>query len=145
MTLIVAASASILTAGTVRDNCGCGLGTMALGDETGLLSHLAATFLNGISGNQTFGISSGTLECDQATQLVSIREVETFVASNMDHIAIEASMGEGAYLSALADLLQIEEANRENFFLSMQVNFNSIFAAENVTASHGTSSIVKLI
>ena len=145
LTLLVAASASVLTAGTVRDNCGCGLGTMALGDETGLLSHLAATFLNGISGNQTFGISSGTLECEQATHLVSIREVENFVAGNLDHIVIEASMGEGAYLSALADLLQIEEANRENFFLSMQVNFDSIFAVENATASHVTRSIVKLI
>ncbi|MCC5846087.1 MAG: DUF3015 family protein [Verrucomicrobia bacterium] len=145
ITLLVAASASVLTAGTVRDNCGCGIGTMALGDETGLLSHLAATFLNNISGNQTFGISSGTLECEQATAMVSVKEVETFIANNMDHIVIEASMGEGAYLSALADLLQIEEANRGNFFLSMQVNFDRIFPADNLTASHVTGSIVKLI
>ncbi|MDA1085388.1 MAG: hypothetical protein O2901_00005 [Verrucomicrobia bacterium] len=32
-------------AGTVADNCGCGLGTMALGTEEGIISHVAATFL----------------------------------------------------------------------------------------------------
>jgi len=134
-----------VSAGTVRDNCGCGLGTMALGDETGLLSHLAATFLNGISGNQTFGISSGTLECEQATQFVSVREVEVFVADNMDHIATEAAMGEGAYLSALADLLQISEEDRMTFFTAMQLNFDRIFVNADVRAEDVTRSIVKLI
>lgn len=138
--------AGSLQAGTVRENCGCGLGTMALGDETGLLSHLAATFLNGISGNQTFGISSGTLDCEQAVTLVTVREVEAFIAGNMDHIAIEASVGEGAYLSALADLLKIEDAQkREQFFLSMQLNFDRVFAAADVTAAEVTRSIVRLI
>lgn len=135
-----------LQAQTVRDNCGCGLGTMALGDETGLVSHLAATFLNGISGNQTFGISSGTLECEQAVKLVTVREVESFVAGNMDHIAIEASVGEGSYLSALADLLKIEDAvKREEFFLSLQLNFERIFPSAEVSAAEVTRSIVKLI
>lgn len=138
--------AGSLQAGTVRENCGCGLGTMALGDETGLLSHLAATFLNGISGNQTFGISSGTLDCEQAVTLVTVREVEAFIAGNMDHIAIEASVGEGAYLSALADLLKIEDAQkREQFFLSMQLNFDRVFATADVTAAEVTRSIVRLI
>jgi len=135
-----------LNAQTVRDNCGCGLGRMALGDETGLVSHLAATFLNGISGNQTFGISSGTLDCEQATKLVSVREVESFIAGNMDHIAIEASVGEGSYLSALADLLKIEDAaKRQEFFLSMQLNFDRIFPSAEISASDVTRSIVKLI
>lgn len=144
LTMILTATS--LHAGKVRDNCGCGLGTMALGEETGLLSHIAATFLNGLSGNQTFGISSGTLNCDQATNLVSVREVETFVADNMDHIAIEASVGEGAYLSALADLLKLEDsAKRDEFFLAMQINFEQIFPGAETSAADVTRSIVKLI
>lgn len=145
MTLIIAATAGTLSAQTVRENCGCGLGTMALGDETGLISHLAATFLNGISGNQTFGISSGTLGCEQAIKLVSVQEVEIFVADNMDHIAIEAANGEGAYLSALADLLKIDADKRDMFFLSMQINFSRIFPSAEVTAADVTRSIVQLI
>jgi len=132
-------------AATVRENCGCGFGRMALGDETGLLSHLAATFLNGISGNQTFGISSGTLECDQATQLVSVREVEVFVADNMDHIATDAAVGEGAYLSALADLLQVQDDARNDFYTNMQVNFDQIFTGPDAHSGDVTRSIVKLI
>jgi len=132
-------------AGTVRENCGCGIGSMALGEETGLLSHLAATFLNGISGNQTFGISSGTLDCDQSTTLVSIQEVEVFVADNMDHIATEAAVGEGAYLSALADLLKVEDSRRGEFYASMQVNFDEIFTGPHASSEDVTRSIVQLI
>jgi hypothetical protein len=144
MTMVLTTSA--LQAGRVADNCGCGLGRMALGEETGLLSHVAATFLNVLSGNQTFGVTSGTLDCEQAVSLVSVREVETFVAGNMDHIAIEASVGEGSYLSALADLLKIEDASkREQFFLAMQINFEQIFPGAEVSAADVTRSIVKLI
>jgi hypothetical protein len=132
-------------AGKVKDNCGCGFGSMALGEETGLLSHLAATFLNGISGNQTFGISSGTLNCEQATELVSVQEVEVFVADNMDHIATDAAVGEGAYLSALADLLNVKEDARMDFYTNMQLNFDSIFSGADAHASDVTRSIVKLI
>lgn len=142
---LLTAGSSVFAANTVRDNCGCGVGSMALGEETGLLSHLAATILNGISGNQTFGISSGTLDCDQSTKLVSIQEVEVFVADNMDHIVTEAAVGEGAYLSALADLLDVEADSRANFYTSMQVNFDRIFTGPDVSADQVTRSIVKLI
>jgi hypothetical protein len=64
----------------------------------------------------------------------------------MDHIAIEASVGEGSYLSALADLLKIEDAaKRQEFFLSMQLNFDRIFPSAEISASDVTRSIVKLI
>lgn len=132
-------------AGQVKDNCGCGIGTMALGEETGLLSHIAATFLNGISGNQTFGISSGTLGCEQAEQLVSVQEVEVFVADNMDHLATEAAVGEGAYLSALADLLKLEDKARVDFYTNMQLNFEEVFPGPDAQASDVTRQIVKLI
>jgi len=148
-TLLVAGCALIATSvsaqGLVRDNCGCGFGTMALGDESGLLSHLAATFLNGISGNQTFGISSGTLNCEQATELVSVKEVEIFVADNMDHIAAEAAIGEGAYLNALADLLQVEDTERSSFYANLQINFDQVFTGPEATANDVTRSIVDMI
>lgn len=139
------AATSVFAQAKVRDNTGCGFGSMALGEETGLLSHLAATFLNGISGNQTFGISSGTLNCDQATQLVSTREVEIFVADNLDHIAREAAVGEGAYLNALADLLEIDQAERTTFYTSLQLNFDKIFTGPEATANDVTRSIVSMI
>jgi hypothetical protein len=142
---LTALTGTSLMAGKVKDNCGCGFGSMALGEETGLLSHIAATFLNAISGNQTFGISSGTLNCEQAAGMVSVREVEVFVADNMDHIITEAAVGEGAYLSALADLLQVKEGDRARFYTSMQVNFDRIFTGPDARAEDVTQSIVKMI
>ncbi len=51
---------------------GCGLGSVLFeGKEGTMFNVLAATF-NGTSGNQTFGMSSGTLGCeDAATAKVS--------------------------------------------------------------------------
>jgi len=77
--------------------------------------------------------------------MVSVKEVEVFVADNMDHIATEAAMGEGAYLSALADLLNVKPADREAFYLSMQANFDTIFAGTDANAGNVTRSIVQLI
>jgi len=139
------AGTQLLAAGTVRENCGCGLGSMALGNETGMVSHVVGATLNGLSGNQTFAISSGTLNCDQSEGFVSSKEVEVFIADNMDHIATDAAVGEGAYLSALADLLQIENADRADFYVSMQVNFDKIFTGSDVHADEVTRSIVSLI
>ncbi|WFB36219.1 DUF3015 family protein [Kiritimatiellota bacterium B12222] len=140
------ASAQLFAQGnTVRDNCGCGLGSMALGDQTGMVSHVVGATLNGISGNQTFAVSSGTLNCEQSVGFVSTQEVQIFVADNMDHIATDAAVGEGAYLSALADLLQIDDENRADFYTSMQLNFDNIFTGSDVHADEVTRSIVSLI
>lgn len=147
-TILLLSATTLFTtafAGTVRENCGCGLGSMALGDETGLVSHVVGATLNGISGNQTFGVSSGTLDCDQASNMVSIREVETFVADNMDHIATEAAMGEGAYLTALADLLKVQDDQRSAFYASLQLNFDTIFTGADSSAAQVTKSITQLI
>lgn len=132
-------------AGTVRDNCGCGIGTMALGEETGILSHVAATILNGLSGNQTFGVSSGTLDCDQSVSLVSVDEVEVFVADNMDHVISDAANGQGMYLAALADLMQIELADRPGFYASVQDNFDTIFLASDASPKGVAVALTELI
>lgn len=98
LTIFAASSlvSSVAVAGTIRDNCGCGIGTMALGDqEATVVSQLAVTFLNGICGNQTFGITSGTLECDQPARFASKERVIQYVADNMDHLVMDVAMDRG--------------------------------------------------
>ena len=51
-------------ANTVTVNCGCGLGNELIGEKEGLGWNVLGATLNGTSGNQTFGMSSGTLGCD---------------------------------------------------------------------------------
>jgi hypothetical protein len=63
----------------------------------------------------------------------------------MDHIVTEAAVGEGAYLSALADLLNVEESARADFYANLQINFSEIFTGPEVQAGEVTRSIVQLI
>lgn len=129
-------------AGTIRDNCGCGIGTMALGDqEATVLSQLAATFLNGLCGNQTFGITSGTLECDPAVAVVSNKKVIEFVADNMDHLAFDIARGDGESLQALADLMEVTGERRPAFYAALQQGFDQIFPAAEVTAEDVVANI----
>jgi hypothetical protein len=123
------------SAQTIRDNCGCGLGTMVLeGQEPTLLLQLVATFLNGISGNQTFGITSGTSECDQPDRIVSNEKVIQYVSDNMDHLAMDMARGHGDSLDALADLMNVKQENRESVYVLLQSHFDRIFTSEHVTA-----------
>ena len=149
--LITAVSVSLFVAAaahgtTIRDNCGCGLGTMALGDqEATILSQVCATFLNGLSGNQTFGISSGTLECEPHAGIAYNKRVIEYVADNMDHLAHDMAMGQGDSLNALADLMDMTDGNRDNVFSQLQQGFDRIFPSADVTAEEVVSNIADVL
>ncbi len=135
-----------VNAQTIRDNCGCGLGTMALGDqEPTILSQLAATFLNGICGNQTFGITSGTLDCAPHSGLASDTRVREFIQDNMDHVAMDIAVGQGASLDSLADLIGVEAVERAGLYTKLQSNFDKIFTSSNVTADEVILNLEKVI
>src|SRR5574337_695205 len=74
---------------SAQENTGCGLGAMLIGDKGNdmLIGQLAMTFLNGILGNQTFGITSGTSNCKAPTRVVTNERLNQFVADNMDSLA----------------------------------------------------------
>lgn len=128
-------------AGSVRENCGCGVGSLAFGDQEGLISQVLAATFNGVSGNQTFGITSGTLDCKQFNGLTSNRQIRQFVADNMDQLAIDMAMGKGQSLEALADLMSVSKDERAALFGSLQQNFDHIFTSENVTPAQVVAGI----
>ena len=84
---------------------------------------------NGTSGNQTFGITSGTSGCKK-TKLVMNERAQEFVASNMDQLAKEIAMGHGESVDTLAELLAVED--KEAFASALQTNYKSIYTSENV-------------
>ena len=133
-------------AGTVREECGCGLGAMAFGDsEATMLLGFCGAFLNGLFGNQTFGISSGTSDCDQAGAFVGRKKVEEFVSNNMDHLAMDMAMGQGDTLEALADLMEKEGNDRFEMFAALQSNFDSVFTSGDVTAVEVVNNIESVL
>ena len=75
-------------------NTGCGLGSMVFEGQNGLMSQTAAATTNGIFGNQTFGITSGTLNCERYKDFAYNEKVDTFVAQNMDNLARDIARGQ---------------------------------------------------
>lgn len=120
-----------------NENTGCGLGNMIFKNigQDSLLFQILAVTTNGIVGNQTFGISSGTLGCSRPAKIVFNEKVNTFVAANMDELARDMAMGQGETLDTLAELMAIPSEKKGEFYAALQANFKTIYASEGVQAS----------
>ena len=146
ITLVTLAGSSMAFAGTVRENMGqAGLGSTLLGDEEGIISHIGAATLNGISGNQTFAVSSGTLGADQSTSLVSNKRLRTFIGDNMDQLARDVATGKGQTLGALAVIMEVPQDQRDTFNNQLQAKFETLFPHENVTADEVVANLQGII
>ena len=131
--ILLSAIAVIALATTVSANVnkqtGCGLGSQIIKDDsTAVMLSLQAT-TNGTSGNQTFGITSGTSGCKK-TKFVMNERAEEFVASNMDQLAKEIAKGQGESIDTLAELLNVED--KATFAASLQQNYNNIYTSQKV-------------
>lgn len=124
----VAALSSAAFAG-VNSQTGCGLGSMIIKDDSSAVLLALQATTNGTSGNQTFGITSGTSGCKK-TKFVMNERAEEFVASNMDQLAKEIAMGHGESVDTLAELLAADD--KEAFASALQSNYNSIYTSQNV-------------
>lgn len=120
----------------VSQNCGCGLGHEVIGDKEGLGWNLLGTFLNGICGNQTFGMTTGTLGCDAGMKLVMQEQMEIFVAENRDSLARDIAAGNGETLSALAEIAHVSHTDQLQAFSVLQSNFDTIYPDANVSDKH---------
>ncbi len=124
---VVALSSSLVA--STNNQTGCGLGAVIIKDDSSAVMLALQATTNGISGNQTFGITSGTLGCKK-TKLVMNEKAEEFVASNMDILAKEIAKGYGESLDTLAELLQVED--KATFSVALQQNYNSIYTSQKV-------------
>ena len=114
------------------DNTGCGLGTHLFDGKSGKANEILAVTTNGTSGNQTFGISSGTLGCDEGSTIASA-QVQVFASANMNKLARDMAVGKGETLGSLADLMQISAADKAEFFEMTKANFDEIYTSPDVT------------
>ena len=135
------AAIGLTTAVYANENTGCGLGSLIIKNQnTVVLQALAAT-TNGTSGNQTFGITSGTSNCDKPSNFVSNDKLNQFVGENMDELALDISAGRGETLETVAKLMNVE--NTQEFSSKLQANFSNIYTSENVTSATVIDSIAK--
>ena len=113
---------------TVNSQTGCGLGSMVIKDDSSAVMLALQATTNGTSGNQTFGITSGTSGCKK-TKFVMNERAEEFVASNMDILAKEIAAGHGESVDTLAELLDVQD--KAAFAVALQSNYNSIYTSKN--------------
>ena len=88
-----------------------------------MLQAFAATS-NATSGNQTFGITSGTSNCSKPNNFVSNDKLNKFVTENMDELALDISAGKGETLSTVAKLMNVEDTSaffQQNYKLISQI------------------------
>lgn len=107
---------------------GCGLGALLLGEKPGFMQVFAAT-TNGIAGNQTFGITSGTSNCTQSASVASLDQ-ELFLRTNLANVMRDAAAGGGEYIATFATLLGCDESVQTEFSRVSQDRHIDLFDAQ---------------
>lgn len=120
-------------------NPGCGAGSMIFKGQSGLAPHVLAATTNGTFGNQTFGMTTGTLGCNANTTINVV--ASTFVDQNLEQLATDMSRGEGEYLGALMTLLKVQDADKDHFKSVMKEQFSAIFSSQDVTSDQALSQL----
>ncbi|MCL1910810.1 MAG: DUF3015 domain-containing protein [Leptospirales bacterium] len=138
VTMVFLLTSSVFAA----DNIGPGLGRVLLKGNRGKVMELLGTFLNGLCGNGTFAITTGTLGYQNGAAIGMNEEVKTFVAQNMDGLATDIAKGEGEYLDALGVLVQVED--KVAFNSKMKANFRNIYTAYGLTSDEVAENILKV-
>jgi len=121
---------------------GCGLGAMVWKGQSGIAPHVLAATTNGTFGNQTFGMTTGTLGC-QTNE--SVQSMAMYMDSNIDKVARDMSRGSGENLDTMAVLLGVDEADRDTFRKVLQENFATIFPSSDTTSGQAVDAIVALL
>ncbi len=124
------------------DNIGkCGWGSKLMEGNAGIAPQVLAVTTNGTSGNQTFGITSGTSGCTKDGVVRSNWKTALFIDNNVNKLAHDASRGSGESLDSLASLLNVEEKDKSVFFEVTKNNFSSIFSRTDVSSKEVMSSL----
>ena len=129
------------TAWGANEGPGCGLGAQLFKGQSGVVPMTLAATTNGISGNQTFGMTSGTSGCKADSVILNEKEQEVFVASNLSVLNQEMAQGQGQHVAALASLLGCPTAVQGEFAQMSQESYGSVFPQTDVGAGAVLASL----
>ena len=134
--VILTAALTLLSvpAAFAGNSAGCGLGSMVLEGQSGLVMNVLGATLNGTSGNQTFGMTSGTSNCDASDTVLNERVQEQFVSVNYENLSGEMAQGQGQYVNAMADLMGCPAATQGTFARMSQEKYTELFSAPEMDA-----------
>jgi hypothetical protein len=127
-----------LAAGNPDTGPGCGLGKLAWQNyphqkTIGVQTMEATT--NGLMGNQTFGITSGTSGCTNDGKFWAEHKVNAFAALNFENLAQDMAQGQGEHIASLATLMGIPADQQPAFFAMTQEKYASFVSAGETSPS----------
>jgi hypothetical protein len=133
LSLIAAFPAAALAAGDkIGADGSCGVGSMIFKGQSGIPPQVLAITTNGSFGNQTFGITTGTLGCSVDGVVHSNMKTAMFIDSNKDQLARDMSVGSGETLASLSHLLGVEATDQAAFNRLAKDNVARIFTTESI-------------
>lgn len=147
--LMVIAVAGMFSTGAMaagENNTGsCGWGAKLFDGQHGIAPQVLAATTNGTSGNQTFGITSGTSGCTQDGVVKSSWKTAMFIDGNKEKVARDMSTGSGESLESLASLIGVQDQHKAAFFHVTKENFAKIFSSDNVTTDQVLASLKQVL
>lgn len=140
LSLVLVAAAFIASSANAANYgmAGCGLGSMAFGNDNGKVQILAGT-TNGTFGSQTFGITSGTSNCVDGGASASAM----YIAVNQESLKKDIARGEGETLNGLSQVLKCNDTAKLSN--TLQQNYSSIFTSNTVKSAEVNANIHALI
>lgn len=139
MNKFIKTAAFVLMAGPVStvfagSTSGCGLGQTIFEGQGGMMPNILAITTNGTSGNNTFGMTSGTSGCDAEAVVTNEYQRKLFVVNNLDNLSQEMAQGQGDHLTSLATLMGVTETDQSAFYELTQNQYGSLFNSSEVNA-----------
>jgi hypothetical protein len=133
---LVAIALSALSTSAFADAAGgngCGWGQLLFDGQSGAASHILGLTTNGTSGNNTFGVTTGTNGCGASGTITYGGKSMVAVGLHMDEFSEDIASGDGEVLTAVAVTLGVKQEDRAYFKQTMHTNFTEIFPNQNVT------------
>ena len=131
---------SSVTHGNQYGPAGCGLGSLIFEPNSGFTQIFAAT-TNTTFGTQTFGITSGTSNCENTNG--GSASAKAFVETNRGALAKDIARGNGESIAALSQLAGCPDASSVGRVL--QRNFTRIFPDQSAADTDVSSAVVQVL
>jgi hypothetical protein len=144
MRKLFALCAALLASSALADGygtAGCGLGSIVFGAQSGFVQVFAAT-TNGTSGNQTFGITSGTSNCGASA--MAMEGTKVFIEGNREALAKDAARGSGETIVALRNIASCE-APTEQVGSALQQNFGKLFPSADAATEQVRDNVIQFL
>ncbi|HKK05958.1 MAG TPA: DUF3015 domain-containing protein [Gammaproteobacteria bacterium] len=144
--LVFAAAIAVLPVSAMAANVGeCGWGSKLFDGQQGIAPQVLAVTTNGTSGNQTFGISTGTSGCTQNGVVRSNWKTAMFIEKNKTKLSQNMSVGHGEALDSLASLMGVSKADKPVFEQVAKENFSKVFPSTDVSTKQVMASLREVL